>query len=218
MKNSYSFQKDLNIESKFARYLDTLYPYIKGLDKKFTFYRKDDLESQYAGIDLLLIDKKSGKEHYIDEKAQLHYLNKSLATFTFELSYLKNDIWKEGWFYDEKKLTQTYFLFTSIQTDRDNNFKSCRFISINRKLLQTFLKENNLTKNRIFEYEKMFRADIKRYNGEQVIPEIDRRFVTFHCSFSNLREQPINLKINLNALLEHGLGYEFLPCSLKSMK
>jgi len=218
MKNSYSFQKDLNIESKFGRYLDTVYPHIGGLDKKFTFYRKDDLESQYAGIDLLLIDKKSGKEHYIDEKAQLHYLNKSLATFTFELSYLKDDVWKEGWFYDEKKLTQTYFLFTSIQTDRDNNFKGCRFISINRKLLQNFLEENALTEKRIFEYEKMFREDTKRYNGEQVIPEIDRTFATFHCSFSNLREKPINLKIRLNALLEHGLGYEFLPCNLKSMK
>ena len=215
MQNNYSFQKDLNIESKFGCYLDTLYPHIRGLDKKFIFYRKDDLESQYSGIDLLLVDKKSGKEHYIDEKAQLHYLNKSLATFTFELSYLKEGVWKKGWFYDEKKLTQTYFLFTSIQMDGQYNFKDCRFISINRKFLQKFLEENDLTEKRIFEYEKMFREDTKRYNGEQSIFEIDCGFATFHCSFFNLSEKPINLKIRLNALLEHGLGYEFLPCSLK---
>jgi len=209
-----SFNKDLNDEAKFGKYLDLIYPNIKGLSKKFTFYRKEDKESQHRGIDLLLIDNVSTKERYIDEKAQLHYLNKSLSTFTFEISYLKNNVWKKGWFYDENKLTQTYFLFTSIQTDSNQNFISCRFISVNRKSLQDFLEENGLTQEKIFEYEKKFRDDTVQYNGEQIIEEIDKSFATFHCSFSNLRERPINLKVKLDALLEHSLGYEFLPSQL----
>jgi hypothetical protein len=213
MKNC--FNEDLSVEAKFSNYLDTLYPTIKGLSKRFTFHRKSDLENQYAGIDLLLKKKESGKEHYIDEKAQLHYLNKSLATFTFEISYLKNGDWRKGWFYDKKKLTQTYFLFTSIQREPSSHFTSTRFISVNRAYLQNFLEENGLNEARIFEYEKMFRADKDRYNGEQYINELDRSFATFHCSFKNLREEPINLKIRLNAILEHNLGYEFLPCGLK---
>ena len=215
MKQNDSFQKDLDNEAKFGNYLDRLYPQIKGLDKKFTFFRKDDLKSQYAGIDLILKDKESGEERYIDEKAQLYYLNKSLKTFTFEISYLKHGIWKKGWFYDEKKLTQTYFLFTSIETNSKNEFINCRFISINRKYLQEFLEEAGLTQEKIFAYEKIFRDDKKKYNGDQVVFELDSSFATFHCSFSNLKEEPINLKIKLNALLEHGLGYEFLSCSIR---
>jgi len=211
-----NFQKDLNNEAKFGNYLDTLYPKIKGLDRRFTFLRKDDLKSQYAGIDLVLKDKVSGEERYIDEKAQLYYLNKSLATFTFEISYLKHGIWKKGWFYDEKKLTQTYFLFTSIETNNQGEFINCRFISINRKYLQEFLEEAGLSEEKIYAYDRLFREDKKKYNGNQVIFELDSSFGTFHCSFSNLKEEPINLKIKLDALLEHGLGYEFLPCSIKS--
>ena len=215
MKQNDSFQKDLDNEAKFGNYLDRLYPQIKGLDKKFTFFRKNDLKSQYAGIDLILKDKESGEERYIDEKAQLYYLNKSLKTFTFEISYLKDGIWKKGWFYDEKKLTQTYFLFTCIETNSKNEFINCRFISINRKYLQEFLEEAGLTQEKIFAYEKIFRDDKKKYNGDQVVFELDSSFATFHCSFSNLKEEPINLKIKLNALLEHGLGYEFLSCSIR---
>jgi len=215
MKQNDSFQKDLDNEAKFGNYLDRLYPQIKGLDKKFTFFRKNDLKSQYAGIDLILKDKESGEERYIDEKAQLYYLNKSLKTFTFEISYLKHGIWKKGWFYDEKKLTQTYFLFTCIETNSKNEFINCRFISINRKYLQEFLEEAGLTQEKIFAYEKIFRDDKKKYNGDQVVFELDSSFATFHCSFSNLKEEPINLKIKLNALLEHGLGYEFLSCSIR---
>lgn len=211
-----SFQKDLDKEAKFGNYLDTLYPQIKGLDKKFDFLRKDDLESQHAGIDLVLKDKTSGEEHYIDEKAQLYYLNKSLATFTFEISYLKHGIWKKGWFYDEKKLTQTYFLFTSIETNTHGEFINCRFISINRQYLQEFLDEIGLTQKKVFLYEKIFREDQKRYNGNQNIPEVDSSFATFHCSFFNLKEKPINLKIKLNAILKHKLGYEFLSCSIRN--
>lgn len=215
MADQNNFRKDLQEEARLGIYLDSIYPSIAGLSKRFIFSREKDLNRQYLGIDLVLTDKVSGEEIYVDEKAQLHYLNKSLATFTFELSYLKGEEWRKGWFYDEKKLTQTYFLITSIITDYKNNFQNCRLITVNRNYLASFLDENGLTQERIFEYEKLFRSDTKRYNGEQIISEVDCSFATFHCSFSNLREKPINLKVKLAALLEHNLGYEFLPCSIK---
>ena len=212
------FESDIREEAKLGAYLDTLYPTIKALNNKFIFSRKSDLENQFLGTDLILTDKKTGRLISVDEKAQLHYKNKSLNTFTFEISYLKYGAWKKGWFYDDLKVTETYFLITSIIVDTRGLFQNCRLITINRAYLQGFLEENGLTEEKILEYEKLFRSDTKKYNGNQVISEIDSSFATFHCSFSNLREKPINLKIKLDALLKNNLGYEFLPCSIKGKK
>ena len=99
------------------------------------------LKSIYnKGVDIEITNTNTGLKSYIDEKAQSHYINKSLPTFAFELSYLKNNSLREGWLFDNHKITQQYFIITCIQ-EVENQIKSCRLISIDRDRLITLLIE-----------------------------------------------------------------------------
>jgi hypothetical protein len=102
-----SFRSDLAQEKILAEYLDTIYA-----KKELDFKRTNDLDLQLQGIDI--ITNFNEKEYLIDEKAQLHYLNADLPTFTFELSYLKNGILKDSWLFDSSKNTHYYFLISGI--------------------------------------------------------------------------------------------------------
>jgi len=75
------FYEDLSKEELLGTYLDTFYPQIFK-DSSFTVERIWDRHQQYQGIDLLL--KNDKQCFYVDEKAQLDYLNVSLPTFAFE--------------------------------------------------------------------------------------------------------------------------------------
>ena len=100
-----NFKSDLEQEKILAKYLDSTYS-----EKKIEFERIFDLDKQHQGIDLKIFV--NSNKYLVDEKAQLHYINLDLPTFTFELSYLKNTDFKEGWLFDVKKRTQYYFLVT----------------------------------------------------------------------------------------------------------
>ena len=78
-----------------SRYLDSIYR-----EKEIVF----DLNQQYQGIDVKVFHDST--EYLVDEKTQLHYINSDLPTFTFELSYIKDNILKEGCLFDIKKHTQ----------------------------------------------------------------------------------------------------------------
>ncbi len=211
------FITNLNEEARLGKYLDLVYPTIDSLSD-FEIERKSDKKSQNAGIDLQLTRKNRYEVIFVDEKAQLFYINKSLSTFTFEISYIYKkrfwSSWKKGWFFDEKKRTNTYFLITCIQGNDREEFTGFRLIRVNRKLLQDYLAQHELTEKKIFIYEKKFRSNEELYKGEQPIAEIPRSFGTFHCSF-HLKERPINLKISLQALIDNRLGVELVPCTMK---
>lgn len=74
------FMADLKKEAFLAKYLDGLYP---KLFKKssFSLQRVRDLSQQHKGVDLILTNHYNS--YYVDEKAQLDYLNRSLPTFAF---------------------------------------------------------------------------------------------------------------------------------------
>ncbi len=97
------FQRDLTKEKLLAPYLDAKYA-----ELNLSFERVDNLKLQKKGVDLIY--NHNGKLFFIDEKAQLDYINKSLPTFIFELSYLKNGVEKMGWLLDKDKITTHYFL------------------------------------------------------------------------------------------------------------
>lgn len=101
------FTRNLRKEKLLASFLDTKYD-----ELNLTFERVCDLKLQKKGVDLIYNHR--GRRFYIDEKAQLDYINKHLPTFTFELSYLKNDIEKTGWLVDTHKITTHYFLVVGI--------------------------------------------------------------------------------------------------------
>ena len=170
------------------------------LDKNFYdvlfhnhYSRIHDKENQWAGIDIILY----GETHQllIDEKAAVHYINKDLKTFTFELQFI-NRIHKlqQGWLYDKHKVTQEYAIYY-IQSINENyaNMKvediiSVEVLYINRnKLIQALetvgLDEEHLDKT----------LDYMRKNQQTYIKL--NKDVNLQYS-PDYQEQPINVKVS----------------------
>ena len=145
-----NFKEDLSKEALLGTFLDKFYLDIFK-DKPFQPKRVNDLNLQYRGVDLLLKSTKS--TYYVDEKAQLDYLNKSLPTFAFEISYLKKGNWQTGWLLDTHKLTQIYFLITNIYprtgTDLSSGLSKIKITGIYRNQLIDLLDKCGLNENRI---------------------------------------------------------------------
>lgn len=100
-----SFRSDLRAEQLLTSWLDAhLYPRLEG-----SFERVHDVDEQHAGVDLT-VQSPSWGTLLVDEKATLHYLQRPLPTFAFELSYLRNGKEKPGWLHDSKKITTAYML------------------------------------------------------------------------------------------------------------
>ena len=170
--------------------------------KKFKGYnieRIKDLDLQHQGIDLIIT--KNQFEYYIDEKAQLDYINTALPTFAFEISYLKNGVQKKGWLFDNDKKTQKYFLITGIflnnLEDINKGFKSCIITSVDRNKLIKLLESRGLTHDKIQEMNLEIRSGL----NENAIPikELNSHSEgKFYFSKNNKAEQPINLVLKID--------------------
>ena len=196
-----NFKNDLSKERVLGNFLDKFYKEKYTTDGN-SFLRISNLELQLDGIDLII--NMEGKDFLIDEKAQLDYLNRSLPTFAFEISYLKNRKIKTGWLFHEKKKTDTYFLITNIQTfhlyDLSQGVNDCSITAINRKNLKKLLNNKGLDERRIFEYSTAIRKSKK--HGKHPIKELDsKKEGFFYFSFENKKEQPINLVLYLKYLV-----------------
>lgn len=82
------YDEDKRKEELFAKWLDKYYYSTKiPPSKKIT--RIYDEKLQKVGIDVI-VESGRGNIFYIDEKATLHYINKNIPTFAFEIL---NYIW-----------------------------------------------------------------------------------------------------------------------------
>ncbi len=200
-----NFNEDLNNEAKLAEHLDKIYSTILN-PNGYTIERLKDLNLQHKGIDLILSN--SNKSFYVDEKAQLDYLNTSLPTFAFELSYLKQGRWQKGWLYDKTKETDIYFLITNIHLNRDGGAKELSRIKITgvyRDKLISLLQKKGLTESKLFHIEKELRQSGKhgRYQLQQLNSKTEG---ILYFSKNNKSEQPINLVLKLNWLVKENVG------------
>ena len=96
---------DSAAEGVVARFLDLyFYPNIRS-----DWKREEEREAQLLGVDVTL-ETDSGSIA-VDEKAAVHYVNKELPTFAFEINYYneQGDL-VGGWFLDPKKVTEWYLL------------------------------------------------------------------------------------------------------------
>lgn len=200
------FQRDLNKEKLLGKFLDTIYSTLN-----IKFERVEDINLQHRGVDLIYPENNAV---FIDEKAQLDYLNKSLPTFTFELSYLKNNEQKLGWLLDDSKKTTHYFLITGIfAVDKDNlekGFESCIITSVNRNKLINHLESKNLTKERLLQYD----ADLREFEikkSRNVIEELQPKTEGLLYFSPQLAEQPINLQLRLKKLIKVGVAKQIYP-------
>ncbi|GMN10009.1 hypothetical protein MTsPCn9_15760 [Croceitalea sp. MTPC9] len=198
LKNN--FKSDLEKEKKLTVLLDSYY---KSNLKHYTFERITDIKQQYKGVDLIFKHMESGASFYIDEKAQLDYINEDLPTFAFELCYLKNGEEKRGWLFDEKKITNFYSLITAIYSDEPNSYTSCKITLVNRKRLIEFLLKRGIDKKSIS--ENIF-LRVKKHGKHKILGLDDKKEGYLFFSKQNKNEQPINLILRLDFLIQHKIA------------
>ncbi len=195
-----SFRSDLEKEKQLAKLLDRYY---KKHLKKYCFKRVSNGKEQKKGVDLILTSKADSAVFYVDEKAQLDYVNDSLPTFSFELFYEKNRVQKQGWLFDSKKKTHFYALVTSIYADEENIFTSCNITFVNRKLLVDFLEQKGLSKDKLAEIA----ASQNSFHGKMELTTLDIRNEGYlFFSRKNKVERPVNLILKLDFLIKLGVA------------
>lgn len=201
------FQSDLAQEEILSKYLDKTYK-----EKKIEFERIFDLDLQHQGIDLKIFV--NSKQYLIDEKAQLHYINTELPTFTFELSYIKNNILKNGWLFDENKKTQYYFLITGIYLKENkaklktsDDIKKLKITSVNRNKLIQHLDSIGLNIIKLQKYDNHFRMN--NSYGKNEITELDKYSEGLIYFSEQLVEKPINIQLRLEYLIQSEVAKKF---------
>ena len=198
MKTS-SFTSDLEKEKQLASFLDEQYR--KNL-KHYSFLRENNLTKQHQGIDLVFRNKLTGETFFIDEKAQLDYINESLPTFAFELSYEKRGVRKQGWLFDSHKKTQFYALVTSIYSDAPGVFTLAKITLVNRKLLIENLQDRGVLEHEIGLPEKHGKSTVAQLNPK------NEGYLFF--SKNNKVERPLNLVLRLDFLLGMGVAKQLV--------
>jgi len=119
-----------------------------------------------AGIDVQF-DYTNICNMLVDEKAAVHYVNKDLPTFAFEINFLlSSGQLVDGWFYDKDKSTQ-YYLLAWLWAKNDTGFKAeeitnADLVIINRKRITDMLSENGWTYQTAIECS----AEIRRKNED----------------------------------------------------
>jgi len=204
-----NFDTDLSQEKILGIYLDKIYSKLN-----FDFKRITDKDSQLKGVDLQITY--NGKSYIIDEKSQLHYLNKDLPTFTFELSYFnKQDILKQGWLFDKSKNTHYYFLITGIYLKeiatltKPEDVDKVKITSISRSKLLSFLEKLNLTSDTLNAYDSRFRKASKF--GNNTIKELNPKTQGLVSFSEQYAEKPMNLQLRLKFLIEKGIAKRIYP-------
>jgi len=202
-----NFNEDLSKEQKLAKHLDNIYPEMWS-SSGFTFHRNhNDINLQHRGVDGIL--QKNEVKFFVDEKAQLDYINSKLPTFAFEISFIKNELWREGWLFDKSKVTDIYILVTSIIVKNgdkiENGIESLKVHGIYRNKLISHLTSIGLNKSKINSLENGIRTS--NSSGRVIVPELNPETEGFlFFSSQNKVEKPINLVLRLNYLIKIGCG------------
>ena len=194
------FKADLSKEKLLTPLLDHYYQ--KHL-KHYRFERVFNLKKQLQGIDFILKDNRSEKQFFVDEKAQLDYVNETLPTFAFELFYHKNGTQKQGWLFDVSKKTQFYALVTSIYSDENDVFTSCNITFVNREKLILRLDEVGLSQKRLERIISKNQDIHGKLNLEQLNPKSEG-YLFF--STKNKVEKPVNIILKLDYLMQIGVA------------
>lgn len=189
-----NFKADLSKEKNLTPLLDCYYQ--KHL-RHYTFERVSQLRQQLQGIDLILKDRQSGKQFYLDEKAQLDYINESLPTFAFELFYQKDGVQKQGWLFDASKKTQFYALITCIFSDEKDEFTSCNITFVNREKLIFLLDKNGLSRTCL----EQIISENQNVHGKLELEQLNAKTEGYlFFSTQNKAEGPVNLVLRLDYL------------------
>lgn len=187
-----NFKQDLAKEQLLHPLLDDFYGQLKHYD----FERVHELGQQHRGIDVILTHRKTHNSYFVDEKAQLDYLNEDLPTFAFEIQYLKNGVLRPGWLFDAQKKTQFYALATSIYSDEIGKLTSCRLTLVNRQKLLLLLEKLGIVE------DKLLKMVTDTTTGKIEIDALNAKKEGYLFQSNQKAEKPLNLVLKLNWLIE----------------
>jgi hypothetical protein len=192
---------DVSNERALQPFLDAVYR-----ELGFDFRRVDAKELQLKGIDIII--RHGIGEYPIDEKGQTQWVNKGLKTFAFELEFKSAaDELRPGWLFDGEKVTTHYFLVYDIRSSSSNvsDLVSFRLVSVNREYLIAFLENKGWGNRFMTEDVPMLMGDRKYHILSKSDPAV-KVVRTRH-----LVEEPLNVVIRLNDLIEAGVAKELVP-------
>ena len=168
-----------------------------------------DAEEQKSGIDILIHDW-NGKSVFVDEKAQLHYINEPRPRFAFEVSYHneKADSITDGWFVSDKNKTDYYILvwIDSAKTDRLNriveeDFNEITVALIAKAKISRYLEDCGYPIKRI----RKIARDM-RFNPNSERFKLSDEASIFYTK-KGYDEKPINVIIEMPAILRLAYGF-----------
>lgn len=220
--NNISTKKDdMTAEQQLAKYLD-IYLYNRLPEHFKNFTRISDKVYQMQGIDFT-IDYDDNGSHFIDEKAQLHYMDICLNTFAFEINFIgRDDFLHDGWLFNHDLKTDAYMLIWPQETvyhkaiisiDKKyrrtkirnilksldfNDFETVECYLIKRDSIKGFLEDNGWDEQRIFDKADELRAKRQFYKSPA-----DDNIDSFYFYFSSpdiYQEAPVNIVIRKNVL------------------
>lgn len=196
-----SFENDLIGEAVVIDFLEKYF--YSHIDFK-SYERINNLDKQHQGIDLVFSTET--REYIVDEKSAMHY-PRGLPTFAFELTYLKNGSIREGWFYDDKKLTEYYLLIWPIREDvppkemKVEHIHSAEIMLIHRKEFQEYIyKKYKLNREEFLDKAK----DIRERGTVGDRPFIAKESSAKYYLSNNYQEQPINVVFRKEEILKSG--------------
>lgn len=155
----------------------------------------DGVDVEFNGID--------GRVYYIDEKAQLHYLNKNIPTFAFELLSRQKSYETPGWLLNSKLKTDFYMLIWPFATqDSYENITWAQFTKADCLLVQKqrilkMLSERGLTVDKMQKDAQNIRVSVQ--SGKIPIPGISG--IYYYASYPQYyKEVPINIVVSKHIL------------------
>jgi hypothetical protein len=197
-----TFHIDLKAEQLLQPYLDSCYR-----ANGYQVTRCSTVKEQRAGIDVRLA--RDGMELLIDEKAQTHYIGRSLPTCALEIEFYRDNERRTGWLYDSRKRTDAYsFVFDVSLSDSSTELvtsdavTNAHVLLVDRKRLRMALMHDGL-----FETGVRGRAEHLRMSSSTYcwLGSTGHKLVLSN----HLAERPINLVVR-RTFLEH-LGQSLVP-------
>ena len=198
-------KEDHSAEAELALFLDKyLYDRFPTGSSFSSIRRVQNEQEQKMGVDVEFIGN-DGRVYCVDEKAQLHYLNKNLPTFAFELLSYQKGYDTIGWLCNPKLKTDLFLLVWPFATTDDyqgitwNQFTRADCLLIQKQKVLRLLASKGLTVERLLSDARRIRLSGQK--GKIPIPGI--KGIYYYASYPRkYQEAPINVVVSKALLNE----------------
>lgn len=200
------YYEDKRKEELFGRWLDK--HFYSRLKEKYKYIeRNNNEELQKKGVDVI-IETFGNRKIYVDEKAALHYINKGIPTFAFEIKNTSSGA--QGWLYDPEYMTDYYLLAWPNATDDripdEDSFIKTEIMCIKRAKVIQLLNDKGVSESKIYGCVERHRREVNESKKKFMIA--DKIMLHFN---TNLKEKPINVVIRKELLKEYADCSTIIP-------